>query len=145
MTLEILKAKDELRSLIDAYATLGDEKRFSEVMNLFTTNLTYSVYIGNQLVSTLSGKDDMEKNFILHGGEVKTYFTLNGQHVVNIDGDKADGISFSQLKMIREIEGKDILTEYSVRYEDKYVFSNDKWLIGERVGYFIIVETRPLI
>ncbi len=45
--------------------------------------------------------------------------------------------------MVREAEGKDNITDYSVRYDDKYVFQNGKWLIKERIGHFIIVEARP--
>ncbi len=45
--------------------------------------------------------------------------------------------------MIRETEGKSVLTDYSVKYDDKYVCLNGKWLINERIGYFIIVEERP--
>lgn len=48
----------------------------------------------------------MEQEFNKHASEVKTYFTLNGQHQVQIDGNRATGISFSQIKMIREKEGK---------------------------------------
>ncbi|RZJ78082.1 MAG: nuclear transport factor 2 family protein, partial [Flavobacterium sp.] len=132
MTLEILKTKEDLRNLIDDYAYLGDEKKISQVMDLFTPDLTYNVYMGGNLVSSVSGREDMEKNFNGHANEVKTYFTLNGQHTVKIDGETATGISFSQLKMIREVEGKDILTDYSVKYEDFYVNQNGKWLIKDR-------------
>jgi hypothetical protein len=86
----------------------------------------------------------MESDFNLHASQVKTYFTLNGQHSTKIDGITATGISFSQIKMIREIEGKDVLTDYSVKYEDKYVFQNEKWLIKERIGYFVMIESRTI-
>jgi len=69
---------------------------------------------------------------------------MNGQHSVKIDGDTATGVSFSQLKMIRESEGKDIITDYSVKYDDKYVCQNGRWLIKERISYFKIVEARSL-
>lgn len=144
MTLEILEAKDELRSLIDAYASLGDQKKIAEMMDLFTEDLTYTVFMNGQVVSSVSGRTNMEKDFLLHAAQVKTYFTLNGQHEVDIAADTATGISFSQLKMVREIEGTDILTDYSVRYEDKYLLKNGKWLIKERVGHFLIIEARPL-
>jgi len=52
-------------------------------------------------------------------------FTLNGQHTVKVSGDTASGILFSQIKMIREAEGKDILRDYSVKYEDEYFFSTE--------------------
>ncbi|MVT08764.1 nuclear transport factor 2 family protein [Chitinophaga tropicalis] len=144
MTLEILKTKEELRNLIDAYAYLGDEKKISEQMGLFTPDAVYKVYMNDFLAANVSGTDTLEKEFSGHASLVKTYFTLNGQHTVKIDGDTATGVSFSQIKMIRESEGKNILTDYSVKYDDKYVHQNGKWLIKERIGYFLIVEARPL-
>ena len=101
--------------------------------------------MGGTLVADVSGRENMEKDFNGHASLVKTYFTMNGQHTVEIDGDTATGVFFSQIKMIRESEGKDILTDYSVKYDDKYVYQNGKWLIKERTGYFIIVEERPLV
>lgn len=144
MTLNFLTAKEQLRNLIDVYAYLGDEKKISKQMNLFTPDAIYKAYIGEFLAANVSGTESLEKEFNGHASHVKTYFTLNGQHTVNVDGDTASGVSFSQIKMIRESEGKDILTDYSVKYDDKYVFQNGKWLIKERTGYFIIVEARPL-
>lgn len=144
MTLETFKAKEELRDLIDAYAYLGDEKKISEVMDLFTPDIIYKVYMGGALVADVTGRESMERDFNKHASLVKTYFTMNGQHTVKIDGVTATGISFSQLKMVREVEGRDILTEYSVKYDDKYVFQNGKWLISNRIGYFVIIESRTL-
>lgn len=144
MTLETLKIKEELRDLIDAYAYLGDEKKIGEQMGLFTPDVIYKVYMGDFLAANVSGTESLEKEFNGHASQVKTYFTMNGQHTVKIDGETATGVSFSQLKMVREAEGKDILTDYSVKYEDKYVRQNGKWFIKERTGYFQIIEARPI-
>ncbi|WP_316795670.1 nuclear transport factor 2 family protein [Pedobacter agri] len=144
MTIEILKAKEELRNLIDNYASLGDEWRISEVMDLFTPDLTYKVYMGGNLVATTSGRETMEKEFTGHAAQVKTYFTINGQHTVKIDGTTATGVSFSQIKMIRNVEGKDVLTDYSVKYEDQYIHQNGTWFIKERIAHFVIMESRTL-
>lgn len=144
MTLETLRAKEELRDLIDAYAYLGDEKKIPEVMDLFTQDINYKVYMGGNLVADVLGRENMEKDFNAHAALVKTYFTMNGQHTVKIDGNTATGLSFSQLKMIREVEGQDVLTDYSVKYEDNYVFQDGKWLIKDRIGYFMIIEARTL-
>ncbi|MNR38309.1 hypothetical protein D3C85_1564020 [compost metagenome] len=113
-------------------------------MDLFTPDLTYKVYMGGNLVGNTSGRTTMEKEFNAHASEVKTYFTLNGQHTVKIEAEKASGVSYSQIKMIREVEGKNILTDYSVKYDDQYVLENGKWLIKERVAHFVIVESRTL-
>ncbi|MNU04137.1 hypothetical protein D3C72_2484260 [compost metagenome] len=63
---------------------------------------------------------------------------------MKIYGETASGISYSQIKMIREVEGKDVLTDYSVKYDDQYIFQNGKWLIKERIAHFVIVESRTL-
>lgn len=145
MTLESRNTKEELRNIIDTYAYLSDEKKISEVMELLTPDSVYKVYMNNTLVADVTGTEKMEKEFNGHASLVKTYFTMNGQHIVNINGDNsATGISFSQLKMIREAEGKDIITDYSVKYEDKYIRQKGKWFIQERIGHFIIIEARPL-
>lgn len=144
MTLEILKTKEELRELIDAYASLGDEKKIAQMVGLFTPDTNYKVYMNGALVGNTDGRDNLEKEFSGHASVVKTYFTLNGQHTVKIDGNTATGVSFTQIKMIRESDGKDILSDYSVRYDDNYIFQEGKWFIKERVAYFLIVETRTL-
>lgn len=139
-----VQVKAELRDLIDAYALLGDEKKTAEQMKLFTPDATYKVFMNGVQVGNTKGTDKLEQEFKAHAAQVKTYFTLNGQLTVNIDGLTATGVSFSQLKMVREKDGKDILTDYSVRYDDKYVYLNGKWLIKERVGNFLIVDSKPL-
>jgi len=144
MTLEILKTKEDLRNLIDAYAYLGDDKKISEVMQLFTKDAVYKVFINGVEVANTKGTDVLEKEFNGHASLVKAYFTLNGQHTVKIEGDTASGVSFSQIKMIREHEGTDTITDYSVKYEDQYVLENGKWLIKERIGFFMIIEARSL-
>nr|WP_199002821.1 nuclear transport factor 2 family protein [Flavobacterium sp. ASV13] len=138
------RAKEELRNLIDTYASLGDEKKTAQAAGLFTPDGTYKVYMNGTLAANISGSKNIEKEFIGHASLVKTYFTLNGQHTVKIEGNTASGVSFSQIKMIRNTQGKDVLTDYSVRYDDKYVNLKGKWLIKERTGHFIIVEARPL-
>lgn len=144
MTLEILKTKEDLRNLIDDYAYLGDEKKIAEQMELFTSDLSYKVFMGGALVADVSGRETMERDFNLHSSEVKTYFTLNGQHTVKINNETASGVSYSQIKMIREIEGKDVLTDYSVKYDDNYVKINGKWLIKDRVAHFVVVKSNNL-
>lgn len=144
MSLEILKTKEEIRNLIDAYAYLGDDKKIAEQMELFTLDANYKVYINGAEVANTNGTEQLEKEFKGHAAEVKTYFTLNGQQTVKVDGDTATGVSYSQLKMVRGKDGRDIITDYSVKYEDTYVRQDGKWLIKARIGHFLIIESRAL-
>ncbi|MCG7378564.1 nuclear transport factor 2 family protein [Paenibacillus sp. ACRSA] len=144
MSLEILQAKSDLRNLIDSYATLTDAKKVSEQMLLFTTNARFKVYFGDQLVSDVTGTKQLEEEFNGHVALVKRYFTTNAQHVVQVDGDSATGVVFSQVKMVRDEEGQEVLTDYSVQYHDVYIRQDEKWYIQERKSHYIIVEARPL-
>lgn len=144
MTLEILQAKFELRQLVDAFSNLGDEKKISEQMLLFTPDTRYKVYFGGQLVSDVSGTKQLEEEFTGHASLVKRYFSINGQHVVKVDGDTATGVSYSQMKMVREEDGKEVITDYSVRYDDEYVLQNGTWLIKARTAHFSIIDARTL-
>lgn len=144
MSLEILQAKLELRELVDAYSNLGDEKRISEQMLLLTPDHRYTVYMGGQVVSDVSGTKQLEEEFKGHASLVKRYFTINAQHTVEVDGDTATGVAYSQLQMVREEEGKEVLTDYSVKYNDTYVRQNGTWLIKTRIAHFIIIEARVL-
>lgn len=144
MSLETLQAKSELRELVDAYATLTDEKRVSDQMLLFTLDTRFKVYFGDQLVSDVTGTKQLEEQFLGHVALVKRYFSTNAQHIVNVDGETATGVVFSQMKMVRDEEGKEVITDYSVQYHDVYVRQNEKWLIQERTSKYIIVESRTL-
>ncbi|WP_240421408.1 nuclear transport factor 2 family protein [Paenibacillus periandrae] len=144
MSLEILQAKLELRELVDAYSNLGDEKKISEQMLLLTPDYKYKVYFGAQLVSEVSGTKQLEEEFNGHASLVKRYFSINAQHVVKVDGDTATGVSYSQMKMVRDEDGKEVITDYSVKYDDIYVRQNGTWLIKERTAHFTIIEARTL-
>jgi len=65
MSLEILKTKEELRNLIDAYAYLGDNKRIGEQMKLFTPDATYKVYMNGVEVANTAGTETLEKELII--------------------------------------------------------------------------------
>ncbi|MEC0180800.1 nuclear transport factor 2 family protein [Paenibacillus peoriae] len=144
MSLEILQAKLEIRELADAWSNLGDEKKTSEQILLLTPDHKYKVYFGGQLVSEVSGTKQLEEEFTSHASLVKRYFSINAQHVVKVDGDTATGVSYSQMKMVRDEEGKEVITDYSVKYDDIYVRQNGTWLIKERTAHFIIIEARTL-
>ncbi|WP_342046137.1 nuclear transport factor 2 family protein [Bacillus sp. OTU530] len=144
MTLEISQAKLELRELVDAFSNLTDEKNIPDQVLLFTPDTRYKVYVGDQLVSDVSGTKQLEEVFTGHASIVKRYFSINGQHVVNVDGDTATGVSYSQMKMVREEDGKEVITDYSVRYNDEYVRQNGTWLIKARTAHFLIIDARTL-
>ncbi|WP_245608652.1 nuclear transport factor 2 family protein [Saccharibacillus sacchari] len=136
--------KAELRELVDAYATLTDEKKITEQMMLFTPDVDFKVYMGGQLVSDVKGIVQLEKEFNGRVSLVKRYLTLNGQHSVSMEGDVPSGVVFSQIKMLREQDGQEVLTDYSVKYTDTYVRGNGTWRIQSRASDYLFIESRVL-
>jgi hypothetical protein len=46
--------------------------------------------------------------------------------------------------LIKEEEGQRIKQTSGVRYHDRYVFQNGKWLIAERLSNFMWTDIHPI-
>ena len=137
--------KIKLDKLVNRWTVLGDEKRTEEQIALMCSDVTYQVYFGDQKVSETIGQENLIKEFKGHAAEVKRYFSLDGLHIVDFNDKGATGILYSQMKMVRENEaGQEILTDYSVRYDDFYIKDGDDWKINKRAAHFIIVDSKEL-
>jgi hypothetical protein len=71
-------------------------------------------------------------------------YHMNGQQVVEIDGDSARGIAYCQVKLVSEEDGREVLTDSSIRYDDEYVRHEGRWLIKTRISHFTVNDKRPL-
>ncbi|WP_182421780.1 nuclear transport factor 2 family protein [Priestia megaterium] len=144
MSLEILQAKSEIKELVDTFSNLADEKKIPDQMPLFTPDTTVKVYMGEELMFDISGTKQLEEVFTSFTANVKRSYHMNGQLVVNVDDDSATGVLYCQVKLVSEEDGKEIITEHSIRYDDTYVRRNGAWLIQTRISHFTITDKRPL-
>lgn len=141
-----LEDKIKLDKLVNQWTVLGDEKKTEEQLSLMCEGVNYQVYMGNQKISETVGRENLLKEFKVHVAQVNRYFSLDGQHIVNFIDQGATGILYSQMKMIRtDDEGNEILTDYSVRYDDLYIRDGENWKINRRLAHFIIVDSKTLI
>jgi hypothetical protein len=144
MSLEILQAKAELKELVDTFSNLADEKNIQGQMPLFTPDTKVKVYMGDNLLFDISGTKQLEEVFTSFTANVKRSFHMNGQQVVKIDGDIATGIAYCQVKLVSEEDGKEVIADSSIRYDDEYVRQNGTWLIKTRISHFSINDKRTL-
>ncbi|SMQ77521.1 SnoaL-like domain-containing protein [Bacillus sp. OV166] len=144
MSLEILQAKSELKELVDTFSNLADEKNIPGQMPLFTPDTKVQVYMGENLLFDISGTKQLEEVFTSFTANVKRSFHMNGQQVVKIDGDTATGIAYCQVKLVSEEDGKEVITDSSIRYDDEYVRQNGTWSIKTRISHFSINDKRTL-
>jgi hypothetical protein len=71
-------------------------------------------------------------------------YHINGQQTVEINGDTAHGISYCQVVLIGNIDGKEMQRKAGVRYSDTYVKQNGKWLIKKRVSNFMYSQVQAV-
>lgn len=141
---EELKARQELKALVDNYATESDRNNQDYYVNVFTKDCHVRVYFNNQLGMDLTNVEDLIRAYKGFGA-AKESFHMNGQQVVEFQDDEhATGTCYALAHLVNEKDGADILTVHGVRYYDKYLKIDGNWRISERDQYFVFSDTRAL-
>ena len=143
MNMNQLIERQALKDLVDTFSNLADEKRVAEQMPLFTEDAQVTTYIGGKLFADMKGRAEIEKVFSDFLANFHTVYHLNGQHTVTFRSEtEAEAVNYCAVKLVGEEEGKQVLQDHSVRYQDTYIKQGGKWLISQRIANFMISETR---
>ena len=135
--------RQALKDLVDTFSNLADEKRVAEQMPLFTPDAQVNTYIGGKLFAEAKGREEIEQVFSSFLAQFHSVYHLNGQHTVTFRSEtEAEAINYCAVKLVGEEEGKQVLQDHSVRYQDTYVKQDGQWLISQRIANFMISETR---
>ncbi|AYD89408.1 nuclear transport factor 2 family protein [Actinomyces sp. 2119] len=138
-----LEHKDAIREVIDRFAAL--EVDVSEQAKLFTPDAHVVVYAADgSVMMEFDGADTLVERFGAAMAGVKTAYHINGQQVITVDGGTATDVHYGKALLVQEVDGKDVLTDHSIRYTDTLVLRDGKWLISRREQHFVISETRAL-
>lgn len=139
MSVEILEAKEAIRTVIDRFSNL--ECHVHEQAKLFTEDAHIMVHMGDTLAMDIHGRREMEKQFSAFTASVKASHHMNGQQVITIadDGRSATDVHYCRATLMVEENGKNAVKENYIRYTDTLVKENGRWLIKERDQYFVIV------
>ena len=142
MSLEILEAKEAIREVIDGFANL--ECNVPAQMVYFTEDVHVMVYMGDKLTMNIHGRDTLEKQFSAFTGGIKASHHQNGQQVITVDGDTAVDVHYCRAALVMEENGHDVVSDNYIRYTDKLVKQEGKWLIKEREQHFVITKKQDL-
>lgn len=141
---EELIARQELKELVDNYATESDKNNQDYYVNVFTPDCHVKVYFGGQLGMDLTSVDDVIREYKGFGA-AKESFHMNGQQLVEFQDDShATGTCYALAHLVNEVDGKDQITVHGVRYYDKYVKVDGRWMIAERDQHFVFSDTREI-
>ena len=144
ITIEMLEARQELKNLVDNYANESDKNNQDYYVNVFTPDCHVRVYFNNTLGMDITSVTELIEKYKAFGA-AKESFHMNGQQTVEFQDDThATGICYAMAHLVTEENGVDTLTVHGVRYYDKYVKQNGKWMIAEREQYFVFSDARTL-
>lgn len=134
-----------LKELVDQFSILSDVKNAQDQALLFTEDAVVETYVGDQLTITLKGREQIAEVFGNFLNSLETVYHINGQQTLELNGNNATGVSYCQVTLIGDENGKKMITNHGVYYKDNYMKdSNGKWLIAKRKSTFHWTEKRVL-
>ena len=135
-----------IRELFDAYAYCADTRDAEGQMALFTDDTHFVVYMdarNPEPTQELHGREALAPVF----GALNAYIAtmhFNGQSTVELDGDRATGVSYCLAHHLTENpDGSRTMMVASIRYLDKFVRQDGAWLFAERQLMVNWTDTRP--
>lgn len=132
-----IENKLALKALVDTFSNLSDIKNVDNQVLLFTEEAQVQSYMGGNLVSDLKGRKQIGEAFSAYLALFDTVYHQNGQQTVEINGDQATGISYCQVVLIGDQNGKRIANTSYVIYNDIYQKIGGKWYIKHRKSNFV--------
>jgi len=143
---KIIEAEDRLaiRELVDSYAYCADTRDAQGQMDLFTEDTNFEVYYDpksgtpSQVVSSKADLFPVFDN--LNSYNATMHF--NGQSTVKLNGENATGTAYCMAHHLTLDNGKQKFMVAAIRYEDKFVKQDGKWLFAERKLLVDWIENR---
>lgn len=112
---------------------------------LFTPDARVMIYFGGELGFDLQGIDKVIETFNAFAANVKTKYHMNGQLLLNVDGDNATGVGYCKVHLVSVEDDKEYITEHCIRYDDTYFREKGNWFINKRISHFNIADKRLLV
>lgn len=133
-----------IRELIDQYAFCADSRDAQGQMALFTEDANFVVFMDSKATvptQIISNRADLFPVFN-HLNTYQSTMHFNGQNKVQLNGETASGLTYCIAHHQTIEEGIQKLMIAYIRYEDKFVKHQDKWLFAERKLLVDWIENR---
>ena len=143
--LQRLEDRLAIKEVVDTFSNLADVRNIATQMYLFTEDAVVETHINGALFSELKGRAEIEKGFLSFISNFHTMYHMNGQLVIELDGDRAAGHHYCQVMLIASIDGKSTLNTNGVIYRDSYVRTADGWKIAKRISHFTWRDTSDML
>jgi Uncharacterized protein conserved in bacteria with a cystatin-like fold len=139
-----MQDKLAIKELVDVFSVLADQKEVEKQTYLFTEDATVESFMNGQSTGVMTGRKQIGDAF---AGFLKLFdvvYHINGQQVLNLNGNTATGTSYCLVTLIGNENGKKMKNTMGVIYHDTYVKQDGKWLIAKRQSNFTWTEKTEL-
>src|SRR5688572_33470069 len=139
-----IEDKMAIKYVVDEFSNLADTKEIDKQVLLFTeVGVVVSVSNG-QPSSPLKGREQLKKAFTGFLSNFHTVYHQNGQQTINLQGDKAEAVSYCRVILVGKQKDKEMKTTLYTIYKDSFVKQNGKWLISHRTSNFVHREVEEV-
>jgi hypothetical protein len=136
-----------IRELVEAYAHCADRRDAKGQMSLFTADTHFVVYMNARDPTPsqeLHSREALAPVFADLNQYAATTHFLGQSTITSLAGDRATGEAYCLAHHVTVDAGKRRLMVASLRYNDRFVKTDDEWLFSERLLYVDWVDERPL-
>ena len=137
--------RDELRALVDAYASACDNRDGEAFAALFAPDARLVIYqpFETEPLATLEGPESMP-GAIAPLSQYRATLHLMANHTTRVDGDSASGETYCLAHHLRPTDDggvEDLVM--MIRYGDSYTRAGDGWRFAEREVRILWTEVHP--
>lgn len=136
-----------IRELIEAYAHCADRRDAKGQMSLFTADSHFVVYMNAKdpkPSQELHSREALAPVFADLDRYAATMHFVGQSTILSISGNRATGEAYTLAHHLTVENGKRRLMIATLRYSDRFVKIDGKWLFAERLLYVDWIEERAL-
>ncbi len=139
-----IEDKMAIKFVVDEFSNLADTKEIDQQVLLFTEDGEVTSVSNGQSSTPLTGREQLKLAFSGFLSNFHTVYHQNGQQTINLQGDKAEAISYCRVILVGKQDGKEMKTTLYTIYKDSFVKINGNWLIKHRTSNFAHREVEEI-
>ena len=139
-----IEDKMAIKYVVDEFSNLADTKEIDKQVLLFTGDGVVESVSNGQPSTPVKGREQLKQAFSGFLSNFHTVYHQNGQQTINLQGDKAEAISYCRVILVGKQNDKEMKTTLYTIYKDAFVREGGKWLIKERTSNFVHREVEEV-
>src|SRR5687768_16723737 len=139
-----IEDKMAIKFVVDEFSNLADTKEIGKQVLLFTEDGTVTSISNGQPSAPLVGREQLKQAFSGFLSNFHTVYHQNGQQTINLQGNKAEAVSYCRVILVGKQNEKEMKTTLYTIYKDVFVKENGKWFIKHRTSNFVHREVEEV-